>query len=395
MGSHSLGTTGIAGAPAAARAAEPQAPRIIDHWDRFGRFDPLTARFALFAVAALLVLSALVPINAGESTVRTQTFVENVTGEEIGVKQRDRDLALYDRATARIAAGENYYDFIAEEQRRSNFPIRPGLAVRIPTLAYINAALGETGQAIAAVLLMLAVLMAWWQRLGEEPGARRYRMMAMALLFVGASLGLNRYFFALHELWAGMLLALAFGLHRPQPREGGKWGASLAVAALAVAIREHALPFILLMGAMAAWRRNWKEALAWGILTLAFVALLTVHLSIIAGQTLPTDQYGQGWLYLRGLSGWISNIALSSNLRFLPHWLAGPAVILMVLGWAAWRSPAGQFGTLLFLGYGLLFMIAGRGDNYYWGAMVAPAMFIGLAFAPMGLKSQIRAARAK
>ncbi|MCX7864839.1 MAG: hypothetical protein N2423_07380, partial [Novosphingobium sp.] len=87
-----------------------------------------------------------------------------------------------------------------------------------------------------------------------------------------------------------------------------------------------------------------------------------VHLSIIADQVLPSDRHGPGWLVLRGLSGWLSNIVLSSNLRFLPHWLAGPAVILAMLGWLGWRSHAGLFGTLLYAGYGLAFMIVGRGD---------------------------------
>ena len=32
-------------------------------------------------------------------------------------------------------------------------------------------------------------------------------------------------------------------------------------------------------------------------------------------------------------------------------------------------------------------MIAGRPDNFYWGAVIAPAMFIGLAFAPRAAKT--------
>ena len=80
-------------------------------------------------------------------------------------------------------------------------------------------------------------------------------------------------------------------------------------------------------------------------------------------------------------------MVLSSNLRFLPHFVAGPLVVLMVLGWAGWKSPAGAFATLLYLGYGLAFMIAGRPDNFYWGAVIAPAMFIGLAFAPRAAKT--------
>lgn len=200
-------------------------------------------------------------------------------------------------------------------------------------------------------------------------------------MFFGAALGLNRYYFVLHELWAGMLLALAMGLHRP----GQKWLGALLVAALALAIREHVLPFVLLMAAMAFWRRDWKEGAAWSALVLAFFAYLGWHLGQVAQQVLPNDVMGPAWLELRGLSGWLSTVVLSSNLRFLPHFLAGPLVVLMVLGWAGWKSPAGAFATLLYLGYGLAFMIAGRPDNFYWGAVVAPAMFVGLAFVPMAL----------
>jgi hypothetical protein len=101
---------------------------------------------------------------------------------------------------------------------------------------------------------------------------------------------------------------------------------------------------------------------------------------------------GPSWFELRGLSGWLSNVVLSSNVRFLPHWIAGPVVILMVFGWSGWKTAAGEFGTLLFLGYGLLFMIAGRGDNFYWGTIIAPAMFLGLAFMPQAVISLLRAA---
>lgn len=387
MGSDGIGLTGGIAAPFALPATPP-AP----HWNRFAHWSRLDARLALLAFLLLFVASAMVPVTAGRSTVSTQSFAENLAGQKIAPERpRDDDLALYDKAIARIQVGEAYYDFIVAEQRAANYPVTPGIAVRLPTLAYLDAWLGRTGQTIAALALMLAVLGAWWRRLGEEPGGAHFARMGVALVFVGASLGLNRYYFVLHELWAGMLIALSFALHRVDQGKGkpARWGWSLAVAALAVAIREHALPFILLMGTMALWRREWKEGAAWSALALAFLALLAWHLHLVAQDVLPTDRQGQGWLELRGLSGWVSNIALSSNLRFLPHWLAGPAIMLMMLGWAAWRSPAGLFGFLLFAGYGLAFMIAGRADNFYWGAVIAPAMFVGLAFAPMGLRALV------
>lgn len=360
-------------------------------WDRFAHWPQFRARLGLLAFVLLLIASALVPIEGKTSAPTfgsTSVFAGLSTPDTDAPKVRDDDddLALYDRVIARIRNGENYYDFIVQEQRQSNYPVRPGLAVRLPTLAYIQAWLGEPVQIAIAFLLMGAILVAWWRRLGEEPGGGE-RLLALSFLLAGAAMGLNRYYFVLHELWAGMLLALAFGLHRP-----GKWGASLAVAALAVAIREHALPFILLMAAMAYRRRDWKEGAAWTALAAVFLIGLAIHLQMIAPQVLPDDRPSPSWMVLRGLSGWLSNVVQTGNLRFLPHWLAGPIIILMITGWAGWRSPAGVFGTFLYLGYGLAFMIAGRSSNYYWGAVILPAMPVGLLFAPRAIISLVSSA---
>ena len=361
-------------------------------WDRFAGWDRWAARILLLLVTALLVLAAIAPLSA--SLDGKPSEVPSLIGDGAPNGQteseRDDDLAFYDRVIERVEHGENYYDFIVEEQRARDYPVRPGLAVRLPTLAWIHASLGEPAMIALAIALLFACIWAWWNRLGEEPGGVRFRLLGTALMAMGGSLGLNRSFFVLHELWAGMLIALAFGLHRP-----GRWGAALFVAALALALRELVLPFVLLMAAMAAWRKDWREATAWIMLVAVFAAIMVWHLSLIAVQEVPSDPVGPDWLVLRGLSGWLGNIVLSSNLRLLPHELASPVVILMALGWAGWKSSAGTTGTFLYLGYGLAFMLAGRANNFYWGAVVAPAMFIGLAFLPMALPSLVRAALGK
>ncbi len=370
--------------------------------DRFGNWRRGPARALLGALLALLVLAALVPIDAGKQDIKTVGFAEAVAGGAAAAaaadRPRDHDLALYDRVIARIGHGENYYTVAADEHRKADYPLRPGVAVRLPTLAYLDMWLGDTGQGAdalvpgelgAALLLLGSVVWAWWRRLGEEPGGAKFQRIGTALMFMGASLGLNRYYFVLHELWAGMLIALSLALHRP----GQRWLGAVLVAALALAIREHVLPYVLLMGALALWRRDWKESAAWGALVALFLAGLALHLHFVAQQVLPSDPSGPSWLMLRGLSGWLSNVVLSSNLRFLPHFVSGPLVILMVFGWAGWRSSLATTATLLYLGYGLAFMLIGRPDNFYWGAVIAPAMLVGLAFAPRALKSLILAAR--
>ncbi|MGB7654437.1 MAG: hypothetical protein WBL74_03045 [Novosphingobium sp.] len=363
--------------------------------DRFSHWSKGAARALLLVAALTLIAAALVPIAAGPQKARRAGFAEVVAGGAPAkdvVRPRDPDLAVYDGVIARIGHGESYYTAVAAEHRKGNYPLRPGVAVRLPTLAYLEMWLGDKGhgseqlvlgEMAAALALTLGVFWAWWRRLGEEPGTENVRSIAAALVLVGVSLGLNRYFFVLHELWAGMLVALSLALHRP----GRKWQAAVLVAALALAIREHALPYVALMGAMALYRRDWREAAAWATLIGLFAAGLAWHLHLVSLQTLPSDPAGASWLALRGLSGWLSNVVLSSNLRFLPHYVAGPVVMLMMLGWAGWKSPLGTTATLLYFGYGAAFMIAGRADNYYWGAMVAPGMFAGLAFMPMALRS--------
>ncbi len=365
--------------------------------DRFALWPRGKARLLLAALMALLIAAMFTPLTVGKGEVATPAAL---TARPAAVKDRPRDddLKLYDIAVARIRHGENYYHFIVSEHRKAAYPVRPGLAVRLPTLAYLDAALGVESDRpralpiIAAVALMLATIAAWWGRLGDELGAgesaQRLRRFGTALMFLGASLGLNVYYFVLHELWAGMLIALAMGLHRPAR---GQWLGAWCAAALALAIREHTLPFVLLLGAYALWRQAWSEALAWAALVALFAAGLVMHLHLINAQVLPGDPVGPSWFALRGLGGWLSNVVLSSNLRFFPHRLAGPLVVLMTFGWSAWKSPAGAFATLLYLGYGLAFMVAGRNDNFYWGAVIAPAMFIGLAFVPMGVASLWRA----
>jgi hypothetical protein len=376
MVGNAAGLAGVSGAQVRTAEAQP--------WDRFANWQIRPARLLLLAMLLMLIASVMVPITTGRAPVKAP----EVSADTDAPRKRDPDLALYDRIIARVGNGENYYAVVGEEHRRGNYPVTPGLAVRLPTLAFIAAWLGETGQKAAAVLLLLGVVAVWWRRLGEEPGVAHRRAIAIALLIIGTWMGYARQLYVLHEFWAGMLLALSFGLHRP-----GKWVASFAAAALALAIREHALPFVLLMAAMAFWRGDRKEGAAWSALAILFLGMLLVHLQLAATLVQPGDRESPSWMAFRGLSGWLSNVVLSTVVTVLPHWLAGPVALLAIFGWAGWRTPTGNFATFLFLGYGLLFMIAGRGSNFYWGMIIVPAMYVGLAFVPDWARSLWRAAR--
>ena len=296
---------------------------------------------------------------------------------------RDRDLALYQAVVARVAAGESFYAASTAEQRARSFPVRPGFAVRLPTLAWIQAAIGPLATALAAYALLAGGALVWWLRLGDEGASGSQRRFGVALMLLGSSFLLNSTYHPLHELWAGGLIALALGLHRP-----GRWGPALAVAALALAIRELALPFVLLMAALAARRRDWRESAAWAALAAAFAAALVIHLGVVAQYQRADDLAGPSWLALRGVHGWIGNVVDSSPLYLLPLPLAVVIAALALFGWCSRRTPSGIAAGLLLLGYGLAFMIAGRDNNFYWGLLVTPILFAGLAFVPQALRDR-------
>ena len=364
-------------------------------WDRFAHWAPGAAMLALALVAAVMLAAAF---SARGTQIDIAVTPPNVAGPvQIAAERaermatsakRDTDLRLYDAIAERVGNGEPYYEVAVEEQRARGFPVRPGLAVRLPTLAHVSGALGEWGMIALALLLGGGTLVAWHYRLRDIPGGPGRLRFIMILLVIGAVAGLKPQYLALHEVWSGMLVALSIGLYRTV-----RWWPALLAAALALAVRELALPYVLLMGAMALWQGRRAESVAWGMLALLFVAALWWHLSTVAQLVSETDPAGPGWLALRGLGGWTSNIALSSPLQFLPAWLAAPLALLPLLGWAEWKTRFGVTGFLLCLGYGVLFMIAGRDNNFYWALMVMPVWFVGYAFVPRAFASLWNSAR--
>lgn len=76
-------------------------------------------------------------------------------------------------------------------------------------------------------------------------------------------------------------------------------------------------------------------------------------------------------------------------------WLAAPLALLPLLGWAWWKSQLGLTATLFQAGYGVLFMIAGRDNNFYWALVTVPTWFVGLVFVPQALAGLWHAARLK
>jgi hypothetical protein len=351
------------------------------------RFRGLTRTQALLVVVVtllLMILSMTSPMTQDQLPVT----VSKASASSPPQVERDPDLHLYRTINDRVAVGEGYYQVAAEEQRSQGYPLRPFITFRLPSLALMNAVLGSAGMTLLIWTLIMSVIGAWWQRLEGAFADPNRRIVAILLLGSGLLLPARAELIVVHDIWAGLLLALSFGLHRED-----RWKLSLCAALLAVMIRETSLPFVLLMGAAALWRRHYRESLGWGLVVLLFAGAMTLHAQSVAAVVTPADPSSQGWASFAGWPFFIFTFEQTTALRATPGWVSAILIPLAMLGWASWRTLAGCIGTLLIAGYAIIFMALGRPENFYWGLAIAPLFLVGLAFVPIAIPDLMSALR--
>jgi hypothetical protein len=299
------------------------------------------------------------------------------------------DGTLYRAIAARVANGESYYTAAPTEHRTYRFPLSPVITVRPPLLAEVTAIVG--GSTVMGWLLRLtclATFLAFAARFVTIAPNSPSRIAAFGLAAFSIAILTPIELAVYHDIWAGMLVALALALRRPD-----RWMASLAVALVAVLIRELVAPLLIVMAFSALIERRWREASAWGTAFVIASAILALHWLRVAALTTPTDLVSPGWLRALGWP-WVAHVFSSTNaIQVIPASIGAALVPFALLGWmTVERSLALRIGLWL-VGMACVFMVFGRSDNYYWGALVAPILPIGLAFAPSGITHIYRTAR--
>jgi hypothetical protein len=347
---------------------------------RFAAISAKGAKWVLGLLMALILASLWAAFDKSTPGVQQKATAK---AEQNAQKsdEDDADLALYRAIIGRMQTGENYYIAAAVEQRTRGYPLQPFVTVRLPTLAFILASLGKTWGYLLELAIGLAVLFAWHQKLVEQKVVAWRRLALVVLLAAGLRSILFQEVMYLHEIWAGVLIALSLALYRPN-----NWLPSLLVAGCALAIRELALPYVLLMTAFALVQRRWVESAAWSALILAFFTFVYLHFQAVSGVVLPTDPRSESWLLLGGPGAALSFMWQALPLVALPAFIGFPMIVLGLFGWLCWRSGVGLFGLLLLLGYMLAFAITGRPNNFYWGYLVSPLLMMGLIFVVPGLR---------
>jgi hypothetical protein len=262
------------------------------------------------------------------------------------------------------------------------------VTVRLPTLAWLIAALGADWALHLLRLLALVAIAALTLRMRAVLPSKPLWAAATMLAAAGMTLLTVPAMVYWHESWSALLLVLSLAC-----RLQGRWGVSLLLGLVATLFRELALPYLAVM-ALLAWREgSRREALAWGAAAFLFLLALAAHAASLSGYLIDSDPASPGWARAGGWPLVLSFVHLSTLFAFLPLPLVAIFLPLALLGWAGIANGTFDRGAILMLGYALAFMLVGRPDNFYWGIMVAPLLPLGLAFAPRALRDLWSSAR--
>lgn len=336
---------------------------------RFASLSRKRARIGLVLVAALIALCL---------TALATPAPPAATGDR---STDQADVMLYESIVEGVRHGGPYYDVTAAALRVGDYPLRPFVTFRLPTLAMVQAALPPVVVIGLLYLLAFAVILAWAMRLIPAMTRRPPVFVALTLLAGGMIAFVQPELAAFHEIWAGLFVALSLALRRP-----GRWVEAVALGLIAMLIRETAALYVAVMCAAAWWDGQRKEAFGWAATVAVLAAVVFLHARAVADVVTPLDPVSPGWAGMLGPGFFVTTLSVSTALMLAPLWLAAILVALSLVGWSAWRDPLAARALAIFLAYGLLLSVAGRPDTFYWGLMVAPAFLIGLAFAPDGLR---------
>lgn len=290
-----------------------------------------------------------------------------------------RDFDLYETIAKRVSRGESYWHAALDEQRHSRYPTKPFVAVRTPIMAWGYAVWGLLGWRVIAIALWLVTVIG---TIAMLPARFRFPERAAAAIAVGVfgSVAFLPKVAMSHEIVSGLFLSSALVLYRPQ-----RWWPALLLAACALAIRELALPFVVLWAVFATVERRWRELGAVVAVLALYAVGMALHAEAVLAERLPGDLQSQGWTGMQGLPLPLFGLVSVTPLSKLWWWLGPPLALLPLLGWAGLGGRRGLFATLWFAGFLLMVSLFARYVNFYWVSVALPAYGAGLALVPRSI----------
>ncbi len=357
--------------------ARALAPVWLARPSRFAGASPRNAWAGLAALGILLLATLLV-----FATPTPPAAIQRAGGASDG----SSDVMLYETIVENVRHGGDYYAVAADAMRAGDYPLKPFVTFRLPTLAKVQASVPHAMVVVLLYILAAAVAVAWYARLAGAFTRVPPRVVAMALLGGGLLVFLQSDLLAFHEVWAGLFIALSLAVYRP-----GSWLPSVAFGLAAALIRETAGLYLVLMAVLAFVGGQRRETIGWLVAGGILALVLAAHAHAVAEVVRPLDPASPGWSGRLGFGFFVRTMTLSTALALAPLWLAAPLVGLSLFGWAAWRDPLGLRVLVLLVAYAAVLSVFGRLDTFYWGLLVAPLLLVGLAFVPDGVRDLLAA----
>ena len=326
-----------------------------------------TARVVLLALAILLVWGIWRPLpRHGSSTPEERT-----------------DSALYSAVIERTTRGEPYYTALGTELRQREYPTGSVFNWRLPTLTLMlaHARVVSIGLLVALVIAVIGGTVRLFYR--EAPEI----MLFGVLMQVGAAASaFNPLAFVLHEMWAGLCIALSVLLYtfkRPS------LGALAAVAGLF--LRELVAPYALACGLIAIYHRRRSELAILTVGGIAWLAFYAWHATAATNAMSAGALEHPSWIQWGGPRFFLATIGFGGWLYLLPPWVSACAAVVLVASlWSPMNATHAKIGAFTYV---LFFMAAGQQFNQYWGLLVAPTWSIGYGLGVLSLVGLIRSAR--
>ncbi|MBN2575339.1 MAG: hypothetical protein JXP73_12310 [Deltaproteobacteria bacterium] len=299
---------------------------------------------------------------------------------------RGEDAALYAGIVRDMRGGQGYYAAAEAQLRSRGYPMKSVFNWRLPTLAWIFAFLpsDRAARGVLGGLSMLAIA-AWFAALRRSLSSRAAFAGCVVLLGIFAWPFASEAY-RVHETWAGIAIALsiaAAALDCPV--------AAVVAGLSALAIRELALPYVVVAIVLSLRdpRRRW--ATAWMVGFIVFCLLFRLHTWMVANHQMVTDRAQEmSWLDLGGwwfvLKTAITNFWLISA----PAWVAALVLPLSLLGLLGWRTALGVRVSATGFAYVALFLFVGLPFNYLWGLVYAGLAPLGLLRAPAVVRDLLR-----
>ena len=307
------------------------------------------------------------------------------------------DLALYAAIIADVRGGRDYYDAAHERIPQAGFPISSPLNWRLPTYAWVLSRLPNKCW-IQGVLLLAGIAGLTLTFAAERGGSSIGPTAATTLLMFGVFRWvLDGQAYLAQEVWAGVLLVISTAALRLGESQR-KWRLLAVVAGTAALLfRELALPYCLVAGGIAVWRRRWLEASLWGGGLALFALLVAWHMGQVRSQLAEDGVTAGGaglaqWLRLGGLDFVLLTLRMNSLLFSWSPALLWLYLLASLLGLAHRADDASRVCCLAVLLYLGAFAVVGRPENFYWGLLAAPLLVWGTAHAPAALAEKWRRA---